>query len=274
VWYGREIGILSFTNKLAESLMKIYRDYPELKKNKELILKEFEKEEKTFNMRIHNGVSSIVKLGQGSKEVSPEEVFLLFQSFGLPKELIKEQLENMGIPFDEKAFNEEFARHQELSKTASAGRFKSGLADTSEKTTKLHTATHLLNEALRKILGPEVKQRGSNITSERLRFDFTFDRKLTSEEIEKIEDLVNKKIKENIKVAREEMPLKKALESGAQGEFGAKYPEKVSVYTIGDFSKEICTGPHVKNTSELGKFKIIKEESSSAGVRRIKSILE
>ena len=274
VWYGREIGILSFTNKLAESLMKIYRDYPELKKNKELILKEFEKEEKTFNMRIHNGVSSIVKLGQGSKEVSPEEVFLLFQSFGLPKELIKEQLENMGIPFDEKAFNEEFARHQELSKTASAGRFKSGLADTSEKTTKLHTATHLLNEALRKILGPEVKQRGSNITSERLRFDFTFDRKLTSEEIEKIEDLVNKKIKENIEVAREEMPLKKALESGAQGEFGAKYPEKVSVYTIGDFSKEICTGPHVKNTSELGKFKIIKEESSSAGVRRIKSILE
>ena len=188
--------------------------------------------------------------------------------------MIEEECKKNKIKFSKKEFEEYSEKHQELSRTASAGKFKSGLADNSEATTKLHTATHLLNEALRHILSKEVKQRGSNITPERLRFDFSFDRKLTQEEIKKIEDLVNEKIKQSLEVIREEMSLKKAFESGAKGEFGAKYPEKISVYSIGDFSKEICTGPHIKNTNELGKFKIIKEESSSSGVRRIKAILE
>ena len=177
------------------------------------------------------------------------------------------------IKRNEKELESEITRHQELSRTASSGAFKSGLADHSEKTVRLHTATHLLNEVLRAILGPEVKQRGSNITPERLRFDFNFPRKLTEKEVEEVESMVNKKIKEAMPVQREEVPLKKALSMGAQAEFGAKYPEIVSVYFIGGFSKEICTGPHVKNTKEIGKFKIIKEESSAAGIRRIKAVV-
>jgi len=159
--------------------------------------------------------------------------------------------------------------------------FSSGLADSSKQTTRLHTTTHLLNEALRRILGNEVKQRGSNITPERLRFDFNFPRKLTDKEIKQVEDLVNKKIKQGLKIVREEMSLKKALASGAQAEFGHKYPEKVSVYTIldpkdknGFFSKEICTGPHITQTDKIGRFKIVKEQSSAAGVRRIKAVIE
>ena len=158
--------------------------------------------------------------------------------------------------------------------------FKGGLADHSQETTSLHTATHLLNEALRKIMGEDVKQRGSNITPERLRFDFSFPRKLTEEEIKKVEQLVNDKIKQSLNVKREEILLEQAFKSGAQAEFGHKYPEKVSVYTISDpkekkgwFSKEICTGPHVENTAEIGHFEIIKEEASAAGIRRIKAIV-
>jgi len=161
-----------------------------------------------------------------------------------------------------------------LSGSTASGTFKSGLADSSEKTTRLHTATHLLNEALRRVLGPEVRQRGSNITPERLRFDFNFPRKLTGEEISKVEKLINDKIKAGLDVKRSEMKLKDALSSGAQSEFGSKYPDVVSVYSIGDFSKEICTGPHVKNTKEIGKFKITKEESSAAGIRRIKAVID
>ena len=271
VYYGKEIGI-SNISRIAKSIFKIYNDYEELKKNEKHLLGELDKEEQKFSQTLEKGLNEFNKLTKDEKKISGANAFLLRQSFGYPKELIKEKLEEIGIKFPEKEFEKEFEKHITIS-GSSAFKFKSGLADTSEKTTKLHTATHLLNEALRKILSKDVKQRGSNITSERLRFDFSFDRKLTLEEIKKIEDLVNKKIQENLKVAREEMPLKKAFGSGAQGEFGAKYPEKVSVYTIGNFSKEICTGPHVKNTKELGKFKIIKEESSSAGVRRIKATL-
>jgi len=186
-----------------------------------------------------------------------------------------------GIKTKRPEFDKEFKKHQKLSRTSSSGTFKSGLADNSEQTKKLHTSTHLLNQALRIILGDEVKQRGSNITSERLRFDFSFSRKLTPDELQKVEDLVNKKIKAKLKVVSEQLPLKKALSSGAQSEFGSKYPEVVSVYTIVDkkekkgwFSKEICTGPHVSNTSEIGRFKIVKEQSSAAGIRRIKAIVE
>ena len=271
VYYGKEIGI-SNISRIAKSIFKIYNDYEELKKNEKHLLGELDKEEQKFSQTLEKGLNEFNKLTKDEKKISGANAFLLRQSFGYPKELIKEKLEEIGIKFPEKEFEKEFEKHITIS-GSSAFKFKSGLADTSEKTTKLHTAIHLLNEALRVILSKDVKQRGSNITSERLRFDFSFDRKLTLEEIKKIEDLVNKKIQENLKVAREEMPLKKAFGSGAQGEFGAKYPEKVSVYTIGNFSKEICTGPHVKNTKELGKFKIIKEESSSAGVRRIKATL-
>ncbi|MFH1521536.1 MAG: alanine--tRNA ligase, partial [archaeon] len=166
-------------------------------------------------------------------------------------------------------------KHQKLSRTASAGKFKSGLADNSEQTKKLHTTCHLLNQALREILKDKnIFQKGSNITPERLRFDFNFDRKLTNEEKQAVEDLVNKKIQENIPVVMQEMTTDEAKSAGAQGAFDSKYGEKVKVYSIGDFSKEICAGPHVENTSELGIFKIKKEESSSAGVRRIKGILE
>jgi len=180
----------------------------------------------------------------------------------------------IGSDVDVKAFEQELEKHQKLSRTASKGVFGSGLADNSEKTIRLHTATHLLNQALRKVLDKNIKQKGSNITPERLRFDFNFPRKLTEKEIKKVEDLVNKKISEKIKVSSEEMPLKKALKSGAQSEFNTKYPDIVSVYSIENFSKEICTGPHVKNTREIGKFKIIKEESSAAGIRRIKAVVE
>jgi len=185
------------------------------------------------------------------------------------------ELKKRGSDVDIKAFEKEFQKHQELSKKSAKGKFSSGLADNSEQTTKLHTATHLLNEALRKVLGKNVRQKGSNITSERLRFDFNFPRKLTQKEIKEIEKLVNSQISKGLKVSSEEMPLKKALASKTiQAEFGAKYPEIVSVYSIGKFSKEICTGPHVKNTKEIGKFKITKEQSSSAGVRRIKAVIE
>ncbi len=288
VRYGNFIGLKNFIKKIAEPVFEIYSDYRELKSNKEKILKELEKEELKFLETLEKGEALLMKkireikpsvFGLEKKdykiqEISGKDAFLLYQSYGFPPEFVKETAQRYNIKIDKKGFAEELKKHQELSKTASAGTFKSGLADSSKETTKLHTATHLLNEALRKILGKEVKQRGSNINPERLRFDFSFDRKLTDEEIKKIESLVNEKIQENLEVAREEMPLKKAFESGAQGEFGAKYPDKVSVYTVGNFSKEICTGPHVKNTNELGKFKIIKEESSSAGVRRIKARLE
>ena len=198
---------------------------------------------------------------------------MLYQSYGFPIELTEEMAKEKKIKIDRESFDKESGKHQKLSKTSAKGKFSSGLADNSEQTTKLHTATHLLNEALRKIIDKNIKQKGSNITPERLRFDFNFNRKLTDKEIKKVEDFVNKKISEKIKVTSEEIPLKKATKI-AQAEFGARYPDTVSVYSIGNFSKEICTGPHVKNTRDIGKFKIIKEESSAAGVRRIRAVVE
>jgi alanyl-tRNA synthetase len=185
-----------------------------------------------------------------------------------------ELCDEKGISFDEEAFEKEAKKHQELSRTAATQKFKGGLADANIQTTKLHTATHLLNEALRKILQDDtIKQRGSNITQERLRFDFNFSRKLTPQEIGEIEKLINEKIDEQIPVLKTEMPLAEALASGAQSEFGARYPELLTVYSIGDFSKEICGGPHVANTGGLGYITIIKEESCGAGLRRIKASL-
>ncbi len=262
---------------LASSILKIYaNDYPGLEKTNEnwnKIIETIKKEERKFEETLEKGMKKFEELSK-DKKISGKDAFLLYQSYGFPIEITKDIAKEKKIKIDIKEFEEELKKHQELSKTQSAGIFKSGLADHSEKTIKLHTATHLLNEALRQILGKEVKQKGSNINPERLRFDFNFPRKLTEEEIKKVEKLVNEKINEKIKVYREEMSLKKAISSGAQSEFGMKYPEIVSVYSIGNFSKEICTGPHVQNTKEIGKFKIIKEESSASGIRRIKATIE
>jgi alanyl-tRNA synthetase len=211
--------------------------------------------------------------------ITGKDAFLLYQSYGFPEEMILELAVKQRFLFDEEGFKKELAKHQELSRTASAGKFKSGLADNSEATKRLHTATHLLNESLRVVLDkPDLHQKGSNITPERLRFDFNFDRKLTPEEIKEVEDLVNLKIQSNLVVKCDTMGVEDAKKRGAKGVFDSKYGEKVKVYSIGsigkEFSKEICAGPHVENTSELGHFKILKEESSSSGVRRIKAVLE
>ncbi len=270
--YGKDIGITNIS-KIAEPVFKIYDDYLELGKSKGKILEELKKEEERFRTTIEKGMSKLNKLISRKKKLSGKDAFLLYQSYGFPIELTEEMAKEKKIKIDRESFDKESGKHQKLSKTSAKGKFSSGLADNSEQTTKLHTATHLLNEALRKILDKNIKQKGSNITPERLRFDFNFNRKLTDKEIKKVEDLVNKKISEKIKVTSEEMPLKKAIKI-AQAEFGARYPDTVSVYSIGNFSKEICTGPHVKNTRDIGKFKIIKEESSAAGVRRIKAVVE
>jgi len=270
----------NFTTKLVDSIISIYPDYPELKKHRNQILTELDKEENRFRATLESGIKEFEKLSENKKMLSCKEAFLLYQSFGFPIEMTEELAKERKIKIDKKGFEQECKIHQELSKTASSGQFKSGLADNSEQTKKLHTATHLLNEALRELIDKNIRQKGSNITPERLRFDFNFSRKLTDDEIKKIENWVNDKIKRKLIVKKEELPLKKAIDSGAQAEFGAKYPEIVSVYTIleednkNHISKEICTGPHASDTHELGKFKITKEESSASGIRRIKATLE
>lgn len=267
--YGTDLLI-----PLADSLYPIYSDYKELKENKERIFETLRIESRKFDSTLNKGLTMFEKITKGKKSISRKDAFLLYQSYGFPIELTEEIAKEKKIEIDISSFEQEFQKHQKLSKTAAKGKFSSGLSDNSTATAKLHTATHLLNQALRNVLDKNIKQKGSNITPERLRFDFNFPRKLTDEEIAKVERLVNSQISKGLKVSSEEMPLKQALKSGAQSEFGAKYPEKVSVYTIGNFSKEICTGPHVKNTKEIGTFKITKEESSAAGIRRIKAVVE
>lgn len=272
--YGKLLGIKNnFTKEIALSVFPIYKDYEELKQNRKFILEQLEIEEQKFNNTIQEGMKKFNKIAKDNK-ISGQDAFLLFQSYGFPIEMTQELAKEKNIKLNVNSFEKELKKHQELSRTASAGKFKSGLADSTETTTKLHTATHLLNQALKEILGKDIKQKGSNITPERLRFDFNFPRKLTEQEIKEIENLINKKISEKLGIQSEEMPLSKAISSGAEAEFGTKYPDKVTVYIIKGFSKEICAGPHAKNTGELGYFKIIKEESSSAGVRRIKAVLE
>ncbi len=279
--YGKKLGIKeNFTSIIAKKVLEIYPEYDELHKNHKFIIEQLDLEENRFNETLEKGLKQFEKLCL-DKIITGKEAFLLFQSYGFPIEMTQELADEKGIKVDLEEYNKEFQKHIDLSRTASAGTFKSGLADNSQATRKLHTATHLLNEALRRILGNEVKQKGSNITPERLRFDFNFPRKLTQEEIQKVQNLINEKIKSSLKVTMVEMPLIKAQKSGAQSEFGDKYPELVSVYTIEDskeksgwFSKEICTGPHVSNTKEIGRFKIIKEESVATGIRRIKAIVE
>ncbi len=272
--HGKTLGMNeNFCSKLSRIVIRIYSDdYAELKKNEHFILSELEKEENKFKDTLEKGLKEFEKLS--GKDISGQDAFLLYQSYGFPLEMIKELAKENKIKVDEKGFEKESQKHQELSRLGAEKKFKGGLSDESEKTTRLHTATHILAEALREVLSKDIHQKGSNITAERLRFDFNFERKLTDEEIRKVEDIVNKKIKEHLEVKREEMTPEDAKKKGAQGVFDKKYGEKVSVYSIGNFSKEICGGPHVNNTKELGKFKIAKEESVAAGVRRIKAFLE
>lgn len=276
--YGKKLGIpqdIDITTPLVNEILKIYSDYDILKNNKQKIIDELNKEEDRFEKTLDKGLREFQKMVDKDNQITNVEAFLLYQSYGFPIEMIKELAQEKGIKVDEKGFEKELASHQHLSRTASAGKFKSGLADTGEQTIKLHTTTHILAEALRKVLKkPDLIQRGSNITSERLRFDFNFDRKLTDKEKQKVENLVNSQIKKELPIKYEELTLEQAKKAGAQGVFEDKYGEKVSVYSIGNFSKELCAGPHMKNTSELGVFKIKKEQSSSAGVRRIKAVLE
>ena len=245
--------------------------------SKQQIVEKFMSEYQKFSKSLEQGLKEFNEYVKDGKNIvngklDSKIVFKLFDTFGFPFEITKELANEINIDVDENEFNQLFEEHRQISKTE--GTFKSGLQDTSEQTIKLHTATHLLQAGLRKILGDYVCQKGSNITPERLRFDFNFERKMTPEEIKQVEDFVNSVIKSEIPVIREEMKLEDAKKTGAIGLFTDKYGDIVSVYTIGDISKELCSGPHVQNTKELGHFKILKEESSSSGIRRIKAIVE
>jgi len=270
--HGKLLGIKDvFTFKIAEVVIELMSDfYPELKKNKDFIINQLVEEEEKFIKTLENGLKEFNKL----EKISGTDAFKLYSTYGFPLEMTIDLIKEKGLTFDINEFYEEFEKHKELSRTASCGMFKGGLADHSEIVTKYHTATHLLHQALRETLGTHVEQRGSNLTAERMRFDFSHPDKLTTDQLKFVEDLVNEKIKESLPILCELKPIEEAKKCGAIGLFGNKYGDKVNVYAIGDFSKEICGGPHVENTKELGHFKIIKEESVSAGVRRIKAVLE
>lgn len=279
---GRRLGIQgSFIPQLAEVVIAEYGPfYAELPANREKIRTEIAKEEEKFAKSIEKGMKELEKM-RVAGSVTGEQAFLLFSSYGFPLELTEELLREQGQSIDRAAFEAEFKKHQDLSRTASAGAFKGGLADHSIETTRLHTATHLLHKALKTVLGDHVEQKGSNITAERLRFDFSHAQKMTPEEIQKVEMMVNDAIKADYPVHFEVMELDQAKTSGALGYFEDKYAQlggKIKVYIVGDdakgyYSKEICGGPHVTHTGELGSFKIQKEEAVSAGVRRIKAIV-
>jgi alanyl-tRNA synthetase len=290
-------------SKLVDATLEPYKDaYPETYAAREAIKQEIDKEEAKFRKTLKEGLREFEKIVskinltnsfklEGAANIpariSGQEAFNLYQTYGFPIELILELAKERNISVATERFNEEFKKHQDLSRTASAGTFKGGLADHSEKTTRLHTAHHLLLKALQIVLGPSVKQRGSNITSERLRMDFSYDGKMTDEQKKEAERIVNEKIAEDLPVIHSEMPREKAETLGAEHEFGQKYPERVSIYSVGPkgatpenpqfekaYSIEFCGGPHVTHTGEIGKVKIIKEEAVSAGVRRIRAVLE
>ena len=273
--HGKLLGIEEeFLSVLSQIIIETYvEDYPQLKSNEDFIVTELKKEYKKFNNTLARGLNRFNRITRNKKKIDGKDAFLLYQSFGFPIEITKELGKENGIFVDVDGFYEEFEKHQKVSRAGADKRFGSGLADKSEATVKLHTATHLLNEALRRVLGKDITQKGSNITQKRLRFDFNFDRKLTDQEIKDVEEIVNGKINEALPVKRVETTLDEAIRMGSQAVFEQKYGEKVSVYSIGDFSMELCSGPHVENIGELGRFKIIKEEGISAGVRRIRAVL-
>ncbi len=265
----------NWEEQIARLIINKYQKYyKELKDNEEVVYEVLKNEKNKFNKTLEKGLKEFNKAVNNNDYIDALTAFHLYDTYGFPIELTEELALELGLKVDIEGFAKKFKEHQELSRTASAGKFKGGLAGNSEMETKYHTATHLLNAALKVVVNKDVHQKGSNITDERMRFDFSCDHKLSPEEIKKAEDLVNEWIKEGLDVTVQEMPKEEALNSGAECMFIEKYPDIVTVYSIGDVSKELCGGPHVKNTKELGHFKIIKEESSSAGVRRIKAILE
>ena len=268
-----EIDISSdWEQRIAKLIISKYKKYySELTENENVVLEVLKNEKEKFNRTLEKGLREFNKVS--NKDIDAETAFHLYDTYGFPIELTEELAHDAKIKVDTLGFKERFKKHQELSRTASAGKFKGGLAGNSEIETKYHTATHLLNAALKVVVDKNVHQKGSNITDERMRFDFSCDHKLTDEEKQKTEDLVNEWIKEGLDVTVKEMSKSDAINSGAECMFIEKYPDMVTVYSIGNVSKELCGGPHVKNTSELGHFKIIKEEASSAGVRRIKAVL-
>jgi alanyl-tRNA synthetase len=267
------VGLIS----AAETVINQYKDiYDELEQNADKVKKELETEIGRFERTLKSGLKEFERAIRAieGKIIDGKTAFRLYDTYGFPLEMTQELASEQGLEVDVKGFEEAFAEHQAKSHSGAEQRFKGGLADASEQTTRLHTATHLLQAALRRVLGDEVYQRGSNITAERLRFDFSFGRKVEPQELAEVEQLVNQIIEKDLPVTVEEMTVEEARQEGALGVFESRYGEKVKVYTVGDFSKEICGGPHVTHTGVLGKFKILKEESSSAGVRRIKAVLE
>ncbi|MBI2677020.1 MAG: alanine--tRNA ligase [Candidatus Yanofskybacteria bacterium] len=271
---------LTLMHDIFAKIAEIYgQHYPNL--NAGLIINIFDSEKEKFEKTLSHGLKELQKLDK----IDAQSAFKLYESYGLPYEIIKELGEKKSEKLTREKFDEEFKKHQELSRAGAekkfgghgllldTGKLRAGNEQELKKATRLHTATHLLHTALRKILGNEVKQVGSDITAERLRFDFTFPRKLTNEEIKKVEDLVNEVIKKDLPVTKEEMPYEEALKTGALSFFKLKYPPKVNVYSVGDFSKELCGGPHVSHTGEIGKFSIKKEEAIGAGIRRIRAIV-
>lgn len=278
---GRKLGLDgTFLTAPAAVVIEEYKNaYPELEEHKDFIFKEIENEEKKFLNTLKKGEAEFEKLlpnlQKNPQKIIPGRVaFRLYDTFGFPIELTQEMAEENGMKVDVEGFKEAEKKHQELSRDTSGQQFKGGLIDHSEITTKYHTATHLLQQALVNVLGPQVAQKGSNITSERMRFDFSFERAMTKEEIKKVEDIVNEQIAKDLPVTMEVMDLEAAKKSGARALFGEKYDKQVSVYTIGDFSKEVCGGPHVQHTGLIGHFHIVKEQSSSAGVRRIRAVID
>jgi len=288
--YGKLLNLpQNFLIPLAQKTIEIYQEvYPEVKSKEADILTVIQNEEEKFEKTLEIGLKETRKLFDRirtldtitKKPIEGKELFNLFQTYGFPLEMILEEIENISkflhynLKYNReeiiREFKEELKKHQEISRAGAEKKFGGG----GEFSPKLHTATHLLHAALREVLGEHVKQMGSDITSQRLRFDFSHQQKMTPEQIKKVEDLVNKKIKENLEVKKEEMDYQEAIKSGALSFFKERYPEKVTVYSINNFSKEICAGPHIKRTAELGHFKIIKEESAGSGIRRIRAILE
>lgn len=277
VRYGMEIGMPEgFTGEIAKVIIEQYKDvYPELKRNEAFVLDQLALEETRFAKTLKQGNREFEKLAQRVKDgrIDGESAFHLYDTYGFPVEMTCELAKDAGLTVDMEGFKECFKKHQATSQAGAEHRFKGGLADHSAQSARLHTATHLLHAALRKVLGDEVAQKGSNITAERLRFDFSFGRKMTKEEIAEVERLVNEAIDAHAPIVCEEMTVPEAKAQGAIGLFTSKYGENVKVYTMGPYSKEICGGPHATNTGDLKSFKIQKEESSSAGVRRIKAVI-
>jgi alanyl-tRNA synthetase len=281
VRYGREIGINGlFLGELAEATIPTLSDvYRELEENRDHILAALEDEERRFQRTLKRGEKAFFKAvevcrSRGQDTMPGDVVFHLYDTYGFPPELTQEFAQRQSLDVDMEGFHRAFEEHQEKSRQGAADRFKGGLAEKSPETVRLHTATHLLHEALRRVLGPHVEQRGSNITTERLRFDFSHPDKLSTEQLAAVEDLVNEQIARDLPVTYEKMSLDEARERGAIGLFEDRYGDWVNVYKVGDFSSEICGGPHVAHTGELGHFRIVKERSVGAGLRRIRAVLE